>query len=103
MMLCILKEGEGVVSTHPADGHNLHGEGVLVVVGGAVLIVGHQLLVAAILGWHHALYKTDELQRMRSVVEEEIHTLQSIKCAQTDQLRPYRKGPGKKQARQAKP
>ena len=66
----------GGVAAHPADGYNLDGEGVLVVVGGAVLVVGDQLFIAAVLGRHHALHEADELERVRPIVEEEVHALQ---------------------------
>lgn len=62
-------------TTHPAKGHNLCGEGVLVVVGAGMLIVGHQLLVMAVSDGHMVLYKVDELQRVRPVAEEEVHAL----------------------------
>ncbi len=60
---------------HPADGHNLHREGVLVVVGAGMLVVGDQLLVVAILDRHMVLRKVNELERMRPVAEEEVHAL----------------------------
>ncbi len=74
------------ITAHPADGNDLNGEGVLVVVGGAVLVVGHQLLVAAVLGRHHALYKADELERVRPIVEKEVHALQQSHNAQINEL-----------------
>lgn len=60
---------------HPAKGYNLHREGVLVVVGAGMLIVGHQLLVMTVSDGHVILYEVDELQRMCPVAEEEIYAL----------------------------
>ena len=60
---------------YPANGHDLRGKGVLVVVGAGMLIVGHQLLVMAVSDGHVILYKVDELQRMRPVAEEKVNAL----------------------------
>ncbi len=60
---------------HSANGHDFCREGVLVVVGAGMLIVGHQLLVMAVSDGHMVLYKVNELQRMRPVAEEEVYAL----------------------------
>ena len=60
---------------YPANGHDLRGKGVLVVVGAGMLIVGNQLLVMAVSDGHVILHKVDELQRMRPVAEEEVYAL----------------------------
>ena len=77
---------------HPADGDDLHREGVFVVVGRAVLVVGHQLLVTAVLGGHHALHEADELQRVRPVIEEEVHALRAGETLLLDRDSIHRKG-----------
>ena len=60
-----------------ADGDDLHGEGVLVVVGGTVDVVAHQLLVTAIANRNHAAEEVDELHGMLPVAKEEVDTLRS--------------------------
>ncbi len=71
---------------HPAHGHDLDGEGVLVVVIIGVLVVGHQLLVVAVLDGHHALHEVDELERVRAVAEEEVHALPKQQCRQVSRV-----------------
>ena len=68
--------------THLADGYNLRGEGVLVVVAGILLVVADQLLVCAVAHGHYALQEVQEPLSMTTLAEEEVYTLQQQETAE---------------------
>ena len=69
--------GDGIAA-RLADGDDLDGEGVLVVVRGAVNVVAHQLLVTAVPNGDHAAQEINELHRVLPVAKKEVHTLWSM-------------------------
>ncbi len=70
-----------ITFSHLADGHDLHGEGVFVVVGGGVDVVRHQLLGGVEAAGHHRLQKVHQLDCVLPVRKVEVQPLRTSKGA----------------------